>query len=232
MSERHIVHFSGGKDSTVMLLKMIDTGIRIDEIAFCDTLLEYDEQYKYIDKISGMINKPILKIKPDTTFFKWFYGEWTDGKYKGQIRGFPMISCHGYCCRELKVKPSNKLYGKEGKHFLGYGYDERNRVQQGNFAYPLIDLKLTEDYCSWYLKKLNLVNPIYKYQNRTGCWLCPKQSKDSLWRTWYFDRRKYNCMVQLEKVSPHGFHPRYKLSDLSTFWGSQTYLEPPIMEIE
>ena len=34
---KHIVNFSGGKDSTAMLLKMIEKDMPIDEIIFCDT---------------------------------------------------------------------------------------------------------------------------------------------------------------------------------------------------
>lgn len=32
---KHIVSFSGGKDSTAMLLKMLEDGWYIDEIIFC-----------------------------------------------------------------------------------------------------------------------------------------------------------------------------------------------------
>ena len=131
----------------------------------------------------------------------------------------------------MKVKPSNKLYKKDGLHYIGIAYDERYRCSPNiDMKYPLVDWKWSEDKCSWYLKKLHLENPIYKFQNRTGCWLCPKQSKDSLWRLWYFARNKFNCLIQLEKISPCGFHPLYKLSDLDKFWKSQTYLEPPTME--
>lgn len=217
-----------------MLLMMIEKGIKIDEIAFKDTGLEYPEQYQYIKKIEGIINRKVRVIKPDTTFFKWFYGKWTFGKYEGQIRGFPRVTTHGYCCRELKVKPSIKAYkvfGDKARHYLGIAYDERHRCSPlPEYQYPLVDWKITEDGCGWYLKKRGLRNPLYKFQNRTGCWLCPKQSKDSLWALWYFHRNMFNCLIQLEKISPCGFHPDYKLSDLSDNWKSQTYLIKPTRE--
>lgn len=34
---KHIVKFSGGKDSTAMLLMMLERGLPVDEIIFCDT---------------------------------------------------------------------------------------------------------------------------------------------------------------------------------------------------
>ena len=41
--EYHLVSFSGGKDSTAMLLGMIERGMRIDCILFCDTGLDYEK---------------------------------------------------------------------------------------------------------------------------------------------------------------------------------------------
>ena len=34
---KHIVSFSGGKDSTAMLLRMLEENMQVDEIIFCDT---------------------------------------------------------------------------------------------------------------------------------------------------------------------------------------------------
>jgi len=224
-SNKEIVHFSGGKDSTAMLLRMIELGMKIDEIGFCDTGLEYTEQYEYIKKIEKHIGIKINYIRPDTTFFKWFYGKWTRGKMEGEIRGFPFVLTHGYCCRELKVKPSNKLYKEQGNHYLGIAYDERHRCSTlKNYKYPLVDWKWTEDKCAWYLKEKGLENPLYKRQNRTGCWLCPKQSKESLHQLFDNHRNKWNALKRLEKISPHGFHPNFKLIELENKWKYQTKL--------
>lgn len=62
----HVVSFSGGKDSTAMLLKMIELKYDIDEIVFCDTGLEFDEMYEldfllYIKHI--IIDEIALKTK-------------------------------------------------------------------------------------------------------------------------------------------------------------------------
>jgi len=40
---KHIVSFSGGKDSTAMLLKMIENNMLIDDIIFLDTTVEFPE---------------------------------------------------------------------------------------------------------------------------------------------------------------------------------------------
>ncbi len=45
---KYIVSFSGGKDSTAMLLRMLEENVQVDEILFCDTrqrLSRYVESY-------------------------------------------------------------------------------------------------------------------------------------------------------------------------------------------
>lgn len=38
---KNIVSFSGGKDSTAMLLRMLEENMEIDEIIYCDTGKEF-----------------------------------------------------------------------------------------------------------------------------------------------------------------------------------------------
>ena len=60
--ELHVVSFSGGKDSTAMLLRMIEEGMRVDLILFCDTGLEFPAMYDHIGKVEKYINRPIERI--------------------------------------------------------------------------------------------------------------------------------------------------------------------------
>ena len=68
----HIVSLSGGKDSTAMLLRMLEEKMSVDIILFCDTGLEFDAMYKHIDKLEKYINKPITKLKDLTDVKKDF----------------------------------------------------------------------------------------------------------------------------------------------------------------
>lgn len=51
----HIVSFSGGKDSTAMLLMMLEKNMLIDEIIFCDTGKEFPQMYEHIEKVQKYI---------------------------------------------------------------------------------------------------------------------------------------------------------------------------------
>jgi len=64
----NLVSFSGGKDSTAMLLKMIETKIPIDIILFCDTGLEFPQMYEHIDKVEKNIGRSITCVKSERDF--------------------------------------------------------------------------------------------------------------------------------------------------------------------
>jgi len=153
---KHIVSFSGGKDSTAMLLMMIDKGAEIDEIVFADTLLEFPEMYEYIDKIEGVIGREIIKAVPKTTFFKWFYGKAKSGKSAGRERGFPPQRCHCYWSREVKDYTLKKhTYGHTV--YIGIASDESKRAKAHphfNAVYPLVEWGTTEKECSHLIRCL------------------------------------------------------------------------------
>lgn len=65
MENKYIVSFSGGKDSTAMLLRLIEEKKPIDEIIFCDTGKEFPDMIKHIKKVEDYIQRPITTLKPE-----------------------------------------------------------------------------------------------------------------------------------------------------------------------
>ena len=51
-----VVSFSGGKDSTAMLLMMIERNMTIDEIVFFDTGWEWGQVYENVKLVEKMIS--------------------------------------------------------------------------------------------------------------------------------------------------------------------------------
>lgn len=47
----HAVSLSGGKDSTCLLLLMIERGLPIDAVIWADTGMEFPEMYGHISKV-------------------------------------------------------------------------------------------------------------------------------------------------------------------------------------
>ena len=70
---KHIVSLSGGKDSTAMLLRMLEEGMPVDIILFCDTGLEFEGMYHHIDKLEKYIGIPITRLKSAQPFEYLFF---------------------------------------------------------------------------------------------------------------------------------------------------------------
>ena len=181
----NIISFSGGKDSTAMLLRMLELKMPVDKIVFADTGFEFPELYDYITKVSRRIKREITFVYPDKEFEEWFAGKVTRGKHQGETRGFPMIAFPCYWSRESKIKPLQKTCGPNDKMFVGIAYDEKQRCSsEGNIVYPLVEWKWTEQDCIDYLNKKNLFNPLYVNFDRLGCYFCPKQNEKSIYILW------------------------------------------------
>ena len=48
---KHVISFSGGKDSTAMIFKMIEKNMIIDRVICIDTTKEFPEMYTHIKDV-------------------------------------------------------------------------------------------------------------------------------------------------------------------------------------
>jgi len=197
---KKFVSFSGGKDSTAMLIRLLELEEQIDGIYFADTGFEFPELYEYIKKIEKYTGQEIKIIKPKNSFSHWFYGKVTRGNFKGKVRGFPMYVNPCFWAREAKIKPLQKLRKKADIFYIGIAFNEIERMSKDeNIRYPLIEWKWTEQDCINYLNKKGLFNPLYANFNRLGCYFCPKQSISSLYVLWKNYPELWNKMQFWEK---------------------------------
>ena len=216
------LNFSGGKDSTAMLLHLIEIGKRPDRVIFADTLLEFPEMYDFVDKVEEHIGQKIIRTRPKHTFFGWFYGSFKSGRYKGQRRGFPYVTNKCWYQREAKVYAMKEYTKKANTVYIGYAKgEEHRRMKDSKFEYPLIEWGWTEKMCMDYCIEKGLLNPLYEKFNRLGCFLCPKQSKKSLEIVKKDYPALWNIIEQLKRDSPHGF----KIGDKLRISNDQVLLE-------
>lgn len=210
---KYIASYSGGKDSTAMILKIIEKNLPLDNIVFCDTGLEFGEQRNMIKiglrKFKEI--KPSLTIdwiKPEKSFKEYFYTVNTTGKRKGQIWGWPFM-LGAWCNSRLKMKPLNKYFREIGEHtrYVGIAYDEPERYKRlkSNCVAHLYDLKMTERDCLNYIKENGFRNPMYWKFERLGCYLCPKQNLNSLRSLRKHYPLLWQEMLEMDKDSPIPF---------------------------
>lgn len=189
----HIVSFSGGKDSTAMLLRMIEEKYPVDIILYCDTGLEFPEMEEHIKKVENYIGRKITTLKAEKDFMYWA----TKHKRVVKSSNFPglnpgdIVEGYGwptvfsrYCTRELKITVLNRYLSQLKKdyeiiQYVGIAVDEQNRKKDLN--YPLIEWGMTESDCLAYCYERGFNwDGLYEIWGRVSCWCCPLQSLDDL----------------------------------------------------
>lgn len=215
MKIRTHINWSAGKDSTAMLLRMIELKEPIHKITFADTLLEFPQMYDYVDMIKSYFPIPLTMTVPDNDFLRWFFGVFTRGSRKGNIRGFPFVCSPCWYQREAKVKPMERENKDADVVCIGYAKGEEKRnMKDSKFRYPLQEWGWTEKDCKKYLEERGLLNPLYKYFDRLGCFCCPKQPKRNWYIIYKLNRTLFNFSLMLESLSPQGSNPNYSLKDI------------------
>ena len=98
---KHIVNFSGGKDSTAMLIRMIEEGMPIDDIVFIKVMAtdeigaDYPEMYDYIEKVEDYIGRKITIVPSILTFDEFFIQDIKPVNVQEQCMVFPSQSVPG-----------------------------------------------------------------------------------------------------------------------------------------
>lgn len=186
------VSLSGGKDSTALLLLMIEKGMPIDCVLYANTTMEFPEMEAHISKLDDflfqkrgihittlqhprgfewlMFDQP--KIKPECLKNRERLGI---SPYGNGWPGVKVRWCTGYLKTHLIQKEVNRLKKeKDALHFVGIAADEAHRCKEEQ--YPLVDWGVTE------AQALNLCHDrgydfgrLYEIYSRTSCWCCPMQ---------------------------------------------------------
>jgi len=234
----NIISLSGGKDSTAMLLMMIEKKMPIDRIIFVDTTKEFPGMYKHI----GKLQKYILPLKIEK--YKFDYDYWfanrihTKGKSIGQ-KGFGWPDMGNRWCTQLKKDTfmagilGNKINYKKWPsvrgsaatkgtfiRYIGIAADEQKRIPNKKelkefIRYPLVEFGITEKealkYC--YSKGFDW-GGLYEDFNRVSCWCCPL-SRISELKTLYIKYPKlWQKLKGMDKYSWREFKSDYTLKEL------------------
>ena len=207
-------NLSGGRDSSAMVVRWLESGEKLDFVIFCDTGFEFAEMYAYVDKLDNFLYKNygmnITRLDSRGEIEKWAFGQRiTRGERAGQFRGIPRRLGNDYCTRETKIYPSKRfVLSKSQQKFrncvlIGYTHAEvqRGRVSNLDYAiarYPLAEWHWNERECEEFLKARGIANPLYRHFSRTGCYLCPKQSMRSLYKLFRHYPQYFQKMLEME----------------------------------
>lgn len=211
----HVVSFSGGKDSTAMLLRMVEENYPIDLILFCDTGLEFPELIDHVNvkKVEQYINRDITVLKNTKDFMYWatehervIRSEKIPGVKPGEIMtGYAWPSMFSrWCTRELKTDVIAKYIRDLKKsydviQYVGIAYDEPERKRDLN--YPLIEWKMTESDCLSYCKDRGFDwGGLYDIFDRVSCWCCPLQGLEDLRKLRKYRPQLWERLKEMDRI--------------------------------
>lgn len=212
----HAVNLSGGKDSTAMLLLMIERDMPIDIVLNADTGMEFPEMYEHLQKLDGylyrerglhiqtlkysrsfeylMFDEP--KTRPSTINNRLNFGEPLYGN------GWPGIRvrwCTGRLKTHLIDKEVNRLKREyNAVHYIGIAADETERCKDK--CYPLVDWGITEaealQIC--YDRGFDF-GGLYEKYRRASCWCCPFQRIGELRNLRRYHPALWNRLLEMDK---------------------------------
>lgn len=186
MRDLHVVSFSGGKDSTAMLLGMIERNMPIDIILYCDTSVEFPAITEHVNKVEHFIKRRITRLENDKSFeYLLLHHPVKQPEPLPPKSGYSFPSPHcRWCTSKLKTQLINSYLSNLPKsyniiQYIGIAYDEQKRIKQ--HCYPLVDWHMTEKDCLNYCYASGFdFGGIYEIFDRVSCWCCPLQSLNNL----------------------------------------------------
>ena len=210
------VSLSGGKDSTALLLLMIERGLPIDIVISADTGMEFPEMYEHLAKVDAYLyQKRGLHITPlrHPKGFEWLMFDEPKSKLsaiekrkaEGVVlkgNGWPGVKVR-WCTGQLKThlihKKVNELKGEHhALHYVGIAADERERCNDA--VYPLVEWGITEkDALQICYDRGFDFGGLYQIYNRASCWCCPFQRIEELRKLRKYHPQLWLRLLEMDK---------------------------------
>lgn len=232
----HIVSFSGGKDSTAMLLRMIELNYKIDEVIFCDTYKEFPQMYKHIERVRNYVVDNHIKfttLKNEKNFDYYMFQhkpkrrkpEEFKEKY-GEVYGYSWADSRSrWCTSILKLQVIDNYIRTKSKRYnviqyVGIAADEQERLERkiaegANKRYPLAEWGWTEENCLHYCYSLGYDwSGLYNHFDRVSCWCCPLKGLEELRKLYKYYPELWEELKEMDNNTWRQFRADYSVEQL------------------
>ena len=182
---KSVASVSFGKDSTAMLILLVERGEPLDEVVFYDTGVEFDAIYRNRDKVVKNLLAPngikYTELRYSKPFFYYMLSHEYTGRDGKKKRGYGW--CGGVCRWGTKQKTAtlDKYIGDVTRHYVGIAADEKNRLPCIGKITPLADWGITE------AEALRICyahgydfDGLYRILKRVSCWCCRNKNLQEL----------------------------------------------------
>lgn len=221
-----IVNLSGGKDSTALLLMLLELGVKIDYIVFADTGKDFPQMRDHLFKLSDYIkNKyplaPKITVLKDENSFDYYMFDHikTRGKNIGKC-GYGWATMFArWCTTKLKTSLMNKFCNSLGKDYINYigiAADEPKRLHKDpHRAYPLADWGITENQALKYCYACGFDwGGLYERFDRVSCWCCPFKNLKELKALWKYYPELWAELKIMDARANNRFRADYSVAEL------------------
>ena len=185
----HAVSLSGGKDSSALLLLMMEKEMPIDCVLYADTGMEFPEMEAHIAKLDDLLCRErgihITTLRHPKGF-EWLMFDRPVKREAGRSPkgyGWPLGApgrrwCTGHLKQHLIAREVNRLKReKNALNYIGIAADEAHRCKDDQYnCYPLVEWGITEAQALQICYDRGFdFGGLYDIYRRASCWCCPLQ---------------------------------------------------------
>lgn len=216
---KYVASVSFGKDSTTMLLMLIEKQWPLDEVVFYNTGMEFDAVYRIRDQLLPVLkehNIKFVELYPRRPFlFDMFDRKIKYRNKPGYHYGFSW--CGGRCRwhthqKQDRIREYKKSLGDDVIDYIGIASDELPRIERNSTngkRLPLVELGMTEQMCldlcesrgyRWIEYGTNGEEiDLYQVLKRVSCWCCANKNLEELRNIYHYLPKYWNRLKFLQK---------------------------------
>ena len=203
-----VISFSGGKDSTAQLIRLLEENVPIHSVYTFDTGWEFDSMYRHWTAVEKYTGIKINRLRSPHNFDDLLK------KYRWPSKGRRWCTSEKISAARRYVKNLDPRYVYLDT--IGFAADEEARtmtkaVYSRPTLFPMIDnWKMEEkdalEYC--YQHGFNW-DGLYQHFDRLSCFCCPLSSKSEMWALRQHFPHLWKRMEDMENAIPKGKYIPY-----------------------
>ena len=229
--------FSGGKDSTYLVLRLHELGIKMADIVYFDTGWEFPHMESHIAQVEDIIKQKITRLVPRENFDFLLAQKVRTRNTQNTFTGYGWPSANRRWCtgekRRAMAAYATALTWKgltlPVVQCIGYAADEPKRAENHSkkevpcfqgYDYPLVTWGITESDALKYCKERGLLwDGLYNIFDRVSCWCCPLGGISRAEKIYSHFPDLWQHMLEMESWLPENHKGRkyagkYTVSDL------------------